>query len=144
MTVNMNCKRRTAHCLRSPLFESCFEIRNRGRNPNHCGWSINGLYRRYSRSELVECPKRSHQLDLRRRRFSWQSLARVQSTKVCRYVDCCVSVTVQDDSTFGVLATAKPSDLVTALARIAFCVGRIAPDRFLISFQFQRLASYQS
>ena len=52
-----------------------------------------------------------------------------------------VPVTVQDDSTFDVLATAKPSDLVTALVRVRFCVGcAAAPDRFLLFFQLQFFA----
>ena len=118
-----------------------FEIRKFRNRVDHCGGPFSGLYRRYSRSELVERLKRSHQLDIRCRRLSQQS-SRVQPTEVCRNVDRCVPVTMQDDSTFDVFATAKPSDLVTALVRVTFCVGcAAAPDRFLLSFQLQFSAS---
>ena len=133
-------------CLRcersSNAIKCCFEIRKFQNRVDHCGGPFNGLYRRYSRSELVERPKRSHQLDIRCRRLPRQWLSRVQPTEVCRNVDRCVSVTMQDDSTIDVLATAKPSDLVTALVRVTFCVGcAAAPDRFLLPFQLQFFAS---
>ena len=100
---------------------------------------FNGLHRLYNRAKLIfELAQCFMQRSFVRGQLPEARFPLVKSIEVFGNVRGSVPITMQDDSTFGVLATAKPSDLVISCF-LFFMVGGGFGLQFLATTRLQRL-----